>query len=67
MAGSSPHVAVGARVLVPVARPASLDSLLPIAAAMAREEPQTAARPEQGKIDEIASAPGIRRSRALAA
>ena len=35
MAGSSPHVAVGARVLVPVARPASLDSLLPIAAAMA--------------------------------
>lgn len=32
---SSANAAVGARILVPVARPASLDSLLPIAAAMA--------------------------------
>lgn len=30
-----PHVPVGARIVVPVARPASLESLLPIAAAMA--------------------------------
>lgn len=35
MGRSSGTAAVGARVLVPVARPASLDSLLPIAAAMA--------------------------------
>lgn len=35
MGRSSGTAAVGARILVPVARPASLDSLLPIAAAMA--------------------------------
>lgn len=36
MAGSTaPRAAVGARILVPVARPASLDSLLPVASAMA--------------------------------
>jgi hypothetical protein len=33
--GSARSVAIGARILVPVARPASLDALLPVAAAMA--------------------------------
>ena len=39
----------------------------PMAAAQARLEPHTAAKPEQAKIDEMASAPGILRSTAFAA
>ena len=35
-------------------------AMRPIAAAVASEEPQTAAKPEQAKIDEIAKAPGTR-------
>ncbi len=39
----------------------------PMAAAVASDEPQTAAKPEQAKTEEIASAPGMRRRTALAA
>ncbi len=39
----------------------------PIDAAVASEEPQTAANPEQARIEEMASAPGTRRRSALAA
>jgi hypothetical protein len=38
-----------------------------MAAAVARDEPHTAAKPEQAKIDEIANAPGIRLKIAFAA
>jgi hypothetical protein len=42
-------------------------AMRPIEAAVASDEPQTAAKPEQAKIELIASAPGMRRKSALAA
>ncbi len=42
-------------------------AIRPIAAAQARDEPDTAAKPEQAKMDEIANPPGSLRSASLAA